>query len=56
MTEDQIERRAEKRMDAIDRVYLAGGLTEAEYQREVDAITLEVNRLMQSLRRVVGGV
>ncbi len=56
MTEDQIERRAERRMDALDREYLAGGLSEAEYQRGVDAIDREVNTLLQSARRARGGV
>ncbi len=51
MTEDQIERLAERRMDALDREYLAGGLTEAEYQSEVDAIDREVNTLLQAARR-----
>jgi len=47
MTEEQIERIAERRMDRIDRDYLAGGMTEAEYQRAVDAIDREVNIALQ---------
>lgn len=39
MTEDQIERVVERRIDAIDKRYLAGELTEEDYRekiREVD--------------------
>lgn len=39
MTEDQIERVVERRIDAIDKRYLAGEWTEEEYRekiREVD--------------------
>lgn len=53
MTEEQIERHAERRMDAADRVYMAGGMTNEEYQREVEAIDREANTLLQSARRAV---
>lgn len=53
MTEAQIEERAERRMDRLDREYLAGGLTELEYQGAVDAIDREVNLLLQAARRSV---
>ena len=35
MTEDQIERTVESRMDRLDRRYLAGALTEIEYKTAV---------------------
>jgi len=38
MSEDQIERRAELRMDALDRAYLNSGMTEAEYREGIRAI------------------
>lgn len=38
MTEDQIERRAERMMNALDRAYLASGMTEAEYREEIRKI------------------
>jgi hypothetical protein len=56
MSEDQIERRAERRMDALDKLYLSSGMTEAEYDSGVAAIELEVNRLLQSARRARGDV
>ena len=51
MTEEQIERLAELRMDALDRAFMAGGMTQAEYQHGVDAIDREANRLLQSRTR-----
>lgn len=50
MTEDQIERRVERQMNRLDRRYLDGEMDASEYQREVDAISLEANLLLQSLR------
>jgi hypothetical protein len=38
MTADQIERRVERRMDLLDRHFLAGRLTQAEYDSEVKAL------------------
>lgn len=38
MTEEQIERGAERMMDALDRRYLGTAMTEAEYRAEVAAI------------------
>lgn len=38
MTEEQIERRAELMMDALDRAYLGSDMTEPEYMRRVREI------------------
>lgn len=38
MTEEQIERRAELRMDALDRAYLNGGMAEADYREGIRII------------------
>jgi hypothetical protein len=38
MTAEQIELKAERMMDAADRRYMAGQLTEAEYQDLVDQL------------------
>ena len=35
MTEDQIERRVERMMDHLDRVYLNGGMTQDDYDKAV---------------------
>lgn len=35
MTEDQIERSAEREMDILDRLFLSGRLTQEQYDREV---------------------
>jgi hypothetical protein len=51
MTEEQIERMAERRVDRLDRQYMAGGMTQAEYQHDLDAIDREMNTLLQSLAR-----
>jgi len=51
MTEDQIERLVQHRTDRLDREYMAGGMTQEEYQRGIDAIDREYNTLLQSLSR-----
>lgn len=51
LTEEHIERFAEFRMDALDRAFLSSGMTQDEYEREVAAIDLETNRLVQSAER-----
>ena len=38
MTEDQIERIVERRVDGIDRRYLSTGMTEAEYDAELKTV------------------
>ena len=38
MTEDQIERIIERKMDGLDRLLMKGKLTQAEYDREVAAL------------------
>jgi hypothetical protein len=38
VTKDQIERRAECRMNTLDSVYISGNMTEADYKKEVQAI------------------
>lgn len=55
MTEDQIEARAERRMDRLDREYLACGMGQAEYQSRVDAISLECDLLRQGLANAAAG-
>lgn len=51
MTEEQIERLVERRMDGLDRAYLSSGMTEAEYNREVAALDLEAKRLLALVPR-----
>lgn len=51
MTEEQIEVRAERRMDALDRRYLSSGMTDAEYKREVAALDRETWNQIQALGR-----
>jgi len=38
MTEDRIERIVEAKTNSLDRRYMAGELTEAEYHREMAAL------------------
>jgi hypothetical protein len=38
MTEDQIERAVEAKMDRLDRIYLNSPMTEAQYQAEIRRI------------------
>jgi cob(I)alamin adenosyltransferase len=38
MTEDQIERRVEKMMDHLDRVFLAGGMSQDSYDQAVRSL------------------
>ena len=38
MTEDQIERIIERKMDGLDRLLMNGKLTQEEYDREVAAL------------------
>ncbi len=38
LTEEQIERRAERAMDRLDRGLMAGIMTQAEYDREVSIL------------------
>jgi hypothetical protein len=43
MNDEQIELLAEKRVDALDRVYLTTAMTEAEYKRGLADIEAEAN-------------
>jgi hypothetical protein len=38
MTEDQIERRVEKMMDHLDRVFMAGGMSQESYDQAVRSL------------------
>ncbi len=38
MTEDQIERHVDRKIDAIDRLFLRGGYTQAEYDAAIKAV------------------
>lgn len=38
MTEDQIERRVESKIDAIDRAFMTGRMTQAEYDAAIKAV------------------
>ncbi len=38
MTEDQIERRVETRVDTADRAFVTGRITQEEYDRQIRAI------------------
>jgi hypothetical protein len=49
--EDRIERLIESRMDSLDRRYMAGQMTAAEYERETETIeqwAREMARLMDA--------
>lgn len=43
MTEEQIERRVERQIDALDTRYMAGELTEAQYDAEMRRIDAEAS-------------
>lgn len=45
MTEDQIERLAERKMDILDEKYWNGLLTEQEYERAVEQLNSYINAL-----------
>lgn len=45
MTEEQIERLAEKRMDRLDRRYIENGMSHDDYLAGIDAINREIARL-----------
>ena len=38
MTEEQIERHVERKIDALDRLFLAGGYTQPEYDAAIRAV------------------
>lgn len=38
MTEDQIERIVEAKMNGLDRSYMAGNMTEAEYRQAIEEL------------------
>lgn len=60
MTPDQIERTAERRMDALDARLMRGALTQSEYDREVRALHRwterqhNAQRHIHALQRVLG--
>jgi uncharacterized coiled-coil protein SlyX len=49
MTEEQIERLAERKMDVLDRRYIEREMTEAEYQ----AAVMELNRWVERQYRTM---
>jgi hypothetical protein len=55
MTEDQIEAWSERRMDVLDRCFLAFGMGQAEYESQVDAIDRETRTLLAGLARAAAG-
>jgi hypothetical protein len=44
MTEEQIERRVEKRTDAVDRDFMAGRLSQTEYDAAMRELTAWADR------------
>ena len=50
MTEEQIERRAEREMDRLDAALMAGRLTQDEYDYEVRALDQWAEEEYRSLR------
>ena len=44
MTEDQIERIVSRRIDAIDKEYLTGGMTDTEYNTAIETVDLWADR------------
>jgi uncharacterized membrane protein len=38
VTEEQIERRAERAMDRLDRLFMSGQISQSEYDREVSSL------------------
>lgn len=55
MTEDAIEVYAERRMDALDKLFLTTGMSEADYASQVDAIDRETRTLLAGLERAAAG-
>lgn len=51
MTEEQLERRAEQRMDSLDRQLIGNTLTQAEYDMEVKRIDTWVARELTRVDR-----
>lgn len=51
MTEDQIEARAERAMDGLDRRLMRGDLSQAEYDREVISLDKATQALHARHRR-----
>ena len=45
MTEDQIERLAERKMDILDEKFLNGILSEQEYERAIDQLNSYISSL-----------
>ena len=45
MTEDQIERLAERKMDILDEKYLNGILSEQEYEQAIDQLNSYISSL-----------
>lgn len=54
MTEEQIERMVQRRTDAIDRRFMAGKLTQEEYDAEMAALSVEADRLYAAKARGEG--
>lgn len=51
LTEDQIERRVQRFMDHIDRVYLGGKMTNDDYTKAVKELTHWADAKYNELRR-----
>jgi tRNA C32,U32 (ribose-2'-O)-methylase TrmJ len=50
MTEEQIERRVEKMVDHLDRVYMAGGMTDEDYRKAMDELDQWAERQSRAAR------
>lgn len=50
MTEDQIERRVEARVDALDRAFMRGLFEQADYDKRMKAIDAWAERMRQMSR------
>ena len=55
MTEDQIERCVESRMDSFDHMFMSGRLSQAEYDakvKELDAWSRQAAKVSQTAARI----
>lgn len=49
MSEDQIERMVEHKMDRLDKAYMRGNISEDDYNRKIAEIDAEAERLYRML-------
>ena len=50
LTEDQIERKVERHMDYLDRLFIAGEMTQREYDMAVQSLDIWAERKLAEVR------